>query len=154
MALFLLSFPAPFGAPLSDYFGRKPMIMTAFFLTAIGAVIQGSTINYGMMIAGRVVAGQGVGLLSCIIPVYLAEVTPKSIRGSVGSFFYLTLAVGILMSFLLTLAFNTYEVEPDGAYKIDNWRYLLGIQGMLALVLIVLMIPVEDSPRYICTIYF
>jgi MFS family permease len=145
-------FAAPFGAPLSDHFGRKPMIITAFFITSVGAAIQGAAVDLPMMLSGRCVAGVGIGLLSCIIPVYLAEITPQSIRGSVGSFFYLTLAIGILMSFLLTLAFNTYSLAPNGTYAPDNWRYLLGIQGILALVLIIFMLPLEDSPRWLVSV--
>jgi MFS family permease len=100
-----------------------------------------------MMIVGRVICGFGIGLLSGIIPTYLAEVTPVSVRGSVGSFFYLTLACGILAAHLITQAFNTYALQKNGEQMINNWRYILGIQGFLAIVLIALMIPLEESPR-------
>jgi hypothetical protein len=77
----------------------------------------------------------------------LAEVTPVSIRGSVGSFFYLTLACGILAAHLITQAFNTYALQDNGEHLVNNWRYILGIQGIMALVLILFMLPLEESPR-------
>jgi MFS family permease len=66
-----------------------------------------------MMIIGRIICGFGIGFLSGIIPTYLAEVTPVSVRGSVGSFSYLTLACGILAAHLVTQAFNTYALQND-----------------------------------------
>lgn len=85
MSSLLLSafFAAPFGAPLSDNIGRKPMIIYSLLVTCIGALIQASSVNLATMLLGRCVTGVGIGLLSCIIPVYLAEITPKSIRGKV-----------------------------------------------------------------------
>jgi MFS family permease len=117
------------------------------FIRTVGSAIQAGLLDYNMMIAGRVVCGFGIGLLSGIIPTYLAEVTPQSVRGSVGSFFYLTLACGILAAHLITQAFNTYSLDDAGEQLIHNWRYILGIQGILGLILILCMVPLEESPR-------
>jgi MFS family permease len=117
------------------------------YLFAVGSAVQGGLLNCEMMIVGRIICGFGIGLLCGIIPTYLAEVTPVSIRGSVGSFFYLTLACGILAAHLITQAFNSYALQNDGKEMVNNWRYILGIQGILAKGLIALMIPLEESPR-------
>ena len=145
-------FGAFFAAPLSDTFGRKWCIMFALVFTAVGSGIQGFTFNYAMMISGRVVVGLFIGLLSGIVPVYLAEVSPKSIRGSVGSFFYLTLAIGILLAFLMTLAFNNLSLRADGTTQPDNWRYILAIQAALAIILMILMLPLTESPRWLVSV--
>lgn len=96
--------------------------------------------------------GVAIGLLSGIVPVYLAEVAPKSVRGSVGSFFYLTLAIGILFAFLVTLGLNQYSLEQDGTYKAENWRYILAIQASLAVFLMILMVPLTESPRWLVSV--
>lgn len=142
-------FGALFAAPLSDSYGRKWCIMTAMFFTAVGSCVQAGATTLTTMIAGRVVVGLFIGLLSGIVPVYLAEVAPKSIRGSVGSFFYLTLAVGILFAFLVTLALNKFAVQADGSSDINSWRYILAVQAALAIFLVLLMIPIPESPRWL-----
>lgn len=101
------------------------------------------------MIAGRVVVGAAIGLLSATVPIYLAEISPKSVRGSISSLFEVTVAFGILLAFLITLGFNTHSVTPDGGLYPTNWRYILGIQAALAIVLSILMIPIPESPRWL-----
>ena len=142
-------FGALFAAPLSDTYGRKWCIITAMFFTAVGSCVQAGATSFLTLIAGRVVVGLFIGLLSGIVPVYLAEVAPKSIRGSVGSFFYLTLAVGILMAFLVTLALNKFAVLSDGSSDTNSWRYILGVQAALAIFLVFLMVPLPESPRWL-----
>ena len=143
---------APFAAPFSDTYGRKMCIITAMFFTFIGAIIQAAAQDLVTMIAGRIVVGFAIGLLSGIVPVYLAEVAPKSIRGSVGSFFYLTLAMGILFAFLVTLGFNQYSLQADGSYNPNNWRSILGVQAALAIVLVGMMLPIPESPRWLMSV--
>lgn len=142
-------FGALLAAPLSDTYGRKWCIITAMFITAVGSCVQACATSLTTMIAGRVVVGLFIGLLSGIVPVYLAEVSPKSIRGSVGSFFYLTLAVGILFAFLVTLALNKFAVHADGSSDTNSWRYILAIQAALAIFLVLLMVPIPESPRWL-----
>ena len=145
-------FGAFFAAPLSDTFGRKWSIILAMFFTAIGAIIQAAATNLSTMIAGRIVVGLVIGVLSGVVPVYLAEVAPKSIRGSVGSFFYLTLALGILFAFLVTLAFNKHSLQLNGTPADNNWRYILGIQAGLAIALVFLMLPLPESARWLMSV--
>lgn len=115
-------------------------------------MIQAGAMNFTTMIIGRIVAGISIGLLSGIIPVYLAEVAPKSIRGSAGSLFYLTLAIGILFAFLVTLGFNTLSVDDNGVFQPNNWRYILAIQAGLAIFLLILMFPLTESPRWLISV--
>ena len=143
---------APFSAPLADAFGRKWCIILAMFFTAIGSCIQACASDFSTMIVGRIVVGVFIGLLSGVVPVYLAEVAPKSVRGSVGSFFYLTLAIGILVAFLVTLSLNTYSRQPNGSHVAANWRYILGIQAALAILLVALAIPLPESPRWLVSV--
>ena len=145
-------FGAPFSAPLADAFGRKWCIVLAMFFTAVGSCIQACACDFSTMIVGRIVVGIFIGLLSGVVPVYLAEVAPKSVRGSVGSFFYLTLAIGILVAFLVTLSLNTYSLQPDGSHVAANWRYILGIQAILTICLVALAISLPESPRWLISV--
>ena len=66
--------------------------------------------------------------------------------------FEVTVASGILLAFLITLGFNTHSRNSDGSYFEDNWRYILGIQAALAVVLTLLMIPIPESPRWLVSV--
>lgn len=138
---------APFAAPLSDTFGRKICINLSSVIICIGAIIEATATNFGEMIAGRVLVGLGIGISSATVPVYLAELSPRSIRGSISSLFEVTIAFGILLAFVVTLAMNYfYPLNPT------NWRWILAIQAALALSLSLLMIPLPESSRWLMSV--
>jgi MFS transporter, SP family, solute carrier family 2 (myo-inositol transporter), member 13 len=63
--------------PLADRIGRKKVIMVADFLFTVGAGMMAFSPTIPILMAGRIVVGLGVGIASMIVPVYLAEVSPK-----------------------------------------------------------------------------
>lgn len=86
--------------PLTHRYGRKYTIVGCSFVFIIGAMIQ--TINTHSLPAfyvGRVIAGLGLGGASTIVPMMSSEMTPKQIRGQVGSFFQLMFTFGIFTSY-------------------------------------------------------
>lgn len=66
---------------LADTLGRKRTIILSGWIWVIGAIIQCASVNRGMLVAGRVVAGLSVGLASATVPLYQSEITAPSIRG-------------------------------------------------------------------------
>lgn len=137
---------SPFAAVLADKFGRKFCVNMSSCIIFFGACIQASAQRWEIMVFGRLVVGAGVGMLSAVVPVYLAEVSPKSIRGAVSSLFEVTVATGILVAFMVTWAFNTWR---SPAHELSSWRLILGIQAALALTLFVLMLPLPESPKWL-----
>lgn len=74
--------------PLTDRLGRRRSLMIASFVFCVGAVIQ--TVNshsLAVFYAARVVAGFGLGIATVVIPMFSSEMSPKEIRGKIGSFF-------------------------------------------------------------------
>ena len=63
--------------PLADKIGRKKVIIVADLLFTAGAGIMAISPTLEILMAGRIVVGLGVGIASMIVPVYLAEVSPK-----------------------------------------------------------------------------
>jgi MFS family permease len=63
--------------PLADKIGRKTVIMVADLLFTAGAIIMAFSPTLTILMVGRIVVGLGVGIASMIVPVYLAEVSPK-----------------------------------------------------------------------------
>lgn len=97
-----------------------------------------------MMIAGRVIVGLAIGTLSTIVPMFISELAPKSLRGSLGTMFQFSITLGILIAFLVTYAFNTNSSNDS-----TGWRYSLGIQAAFSIALGLAMIFLPESPRWL-----
>ena len=104
---------AGIGGLLSDRFGRRHMIILAAILFGVGAVLSSLTSNLSVSIAGRIVVGVGIGIASFVYPMYVSEVAPKSIRGTLVFLNQLALTFGILLSYLVDYLFRNVP---------GNWR--------------------------------
>ncbi|ORX79278.1 general substrate transporter [Basidiobolus meristosporus CBS 931.73] len=85
---------------LADRFGRRTSILIGGIVFTIGGALQASSFGVGQLIAGRIIAGLAVGLLSMVVPLYQSELAPKDIRGTLVSMQQLAITIGILISFL------------------------------------------------------
>lgn len=135
---------SPLAAPLADAVGRKTCINISLSIIFVGGCIQTGANSQYAMIVGRVVVGIAIGLLSSVVPLYLAELSPKSMRGSIISLFQVMIAFGILLAFLVTLAFN--DLQENHPY---NWRFILGLQAAMPIVIFLLVLALPESPRWL-----
>ena len=76
MALLGAAIGSFFAGTLSDFYGRKPVIMVADVMFTIGSILMGYASSITMLIVGRVIVGLGVGIAAQIVPLYLAEISP------------------------------------------------------------------------------
>lgn len=65
----------------ADRFGRKRTIQIGSVIAIVGCTLQTAAVNVGMLIAGRFIAGWSIGVLSMIVPMYQAEISPPHARG-------------------------------------------------------------------------
>jgi sugar porter (SP) family MFS transporter len=131
---------AALGGLLGDRFGRRHMIILAAIIFGVGAVLTAFTPNLAILIVGRIVVGVGIGIASFISPMYISEVAPKSIRGTLVFLNQLALTLGILLAYLVDYLFTKV---PDG------WRWMLGLAIVPALALGLGMAKMPDSPRWL-----
>lgn len=143
-------FGALFQAPVSDFMGRKRSMMVWAVFFTIGAVIQTSAgenssnqANLAQIIVGRFLAGLGVGALSGLSPLYLAETAPKAIRGAMVACYQLLIIFGIFLSYLITWGSNHASTSTA------CWRIPVGLQMAWGLLLILIMIVLPESPRWL-----
>lgn len=87
--------------PVSDKIGRRDASMFACLWWLAGTAIQVATTSRGMLIAGRMLNGVCVGITSSQVPVYLAEVSKKNVRGSILVIQQLAIEIGILLMFFI-----------------------------------------------------
>jgi hypothetical protein len=80
-------------SPCNEYFGRKWAIIISCILYTVGGALEAGSINYGMIIAARVILGMGVGLEGGTVPVYVAETVEMRLRGNMVSLYQFNIAV-------------------------------------------------------------
>lgn len=76
--------------PITNRYGRRKTLVLASAIFVVGAIIQTiDTHTMGAFYAGRIIAGVGLGAATVVVPMYSSEMTPKHLRGRIGSFFQL-----------------------------------------------------------------
>ena len=126
---------------LSDALSRRYSILVGALLFTIGGALQAFADSSTVLLAGRVLGGLAVGILSTIIPVFNAELSSASVRGAMSVFFQLAITIGILAAFLFNLA--TRLIGDSG------WRWSLGMQSILSSVLVLGIMYLPESPRWL-----
>jgi SP family sugar:H+ symporter-like MFS transporter len=128
-------------APIGDRIGRRWGILVACFVFNAGVVLQTIAETIPLFVAGRCIAGAGVGLISSLIPLYQSESAPKWIRGTLISTYQLTLTFGLLLAAVVNNA--THERQDSGSYRIP-----VIIQALWALILAGGLFYLPETPRY------
>jgi SP family myo-inositol transporter-like MFS transporter 13 len=94
LALLGAFFGALIAGPLSDKFGRRPILILADLLFALGAAIMAFAENIPTVMAGRVILGLAIGTSSMVEPVYLSEVSPVKVRGMIVAVYIVSVTTG------------------------------------------------------------
>jgi MFS family permease len=125
----------------SDRFGRKKvLIATAVFFT-VSALLSALTTSFAIFVGARILGGIAVGGAILIAPVYIAEISPPQLRGSMVSLNQLMIVLGISASF-----FSNYFLLNVGE---NNWRWMLGMDAVPAILYFFLLFVVPESPRWL-----
>lgn len=126
---------------LTDRFGRKKAIMTAALLFCIGGLGVALAPNTGVMVLFRIILGLAVGTSTTIVPLYLSELAPKHKRRALSSLNQLMITVGILLSYIVNYIFADAEA----------WRWMLGLAAVPSLLLLIGILFMPESPRWLFT---
>ena len=140
--------------PLSDRLGRRPVLRIAAALFAVSALASAVAPDFISLVAARMLGGLGVGAALIIAPMYIAEIAPAKIRGRMVSFNQLNIVIGISAAF-----FSNYLILRLGASDLGwaqalnladwNWRWMLGVEAIPAIVYFVALFAVPESPRWL-----
>ncbi|KIX99567.1 uncharacterized protein Z520_05143 [Fonsecaea multimorphosa CBS 102226] len=138
-------FGALAAAFLNEKFGRRFSLMGFAVVFLLGAALQtGSPRQLSYIYAGRVIAGLGVGSMSSITPVFVAENSPARVRGRITGLFQEFLVLGTTLSYWLD-----YGVAKNIPKSSKQWRIPLGVQLIPGGILLVGMLFLRESPRWL-----
>ncbi|KAF8411174.1 hypothetical protein HHK36_003717 [Tetracentron sinense] len=130
------------GGRTSDSIGRKWTMALAAIVFQTGAAIMTLAPSFQVLMAGRLLAGVGIGFGVMIAPVYIAEISPTIARGSLTSFPEIFINLGILLGYISNYAFSGFSSHI-------NWRIMLAV-GILPSVFIgFALFIIPESPRWL-----
>ncbi|KAG6809742.1 hypothetical protein H0H92_014909 [Tricholoma furcatifolium] len=135
-------FGALLGAPMGDYIGRKWGIVIACLVFSVGVAMQAASTAIPLFVVGRIFAGLGVGLVSCLIPMYQSECSPKWIRGAIVSLYQWAITIGLLVAAVV----NNFTQNRNNH---SSYRIPIAIQFIWAAILSFGMIFLPESPRWL-----
>ncbi len=140
--------------PISDRFGRRPVLKVAAALFAVSAVASALAPDFITLVIARMVGGLGVGAALIIAPMYIAEIAPAEIRGRMVSFNQLNIVIGISAAFFsnyLILELGQSASEWAEQLRLGDlaWRWMLGVETLPAIVYLFALMFVPESPRWL-----
>lgn len=125
---------------LADMFGRKKIIMATAVIFTLGSIMCAFAPNIFVLIASRIFVGFAVGVVNFVVPLYLSEISPKHLRGTLVSLYQWAITAGILFSYFINAMF---------AHAVYNWRWMLFAGVIPGIVLFVGMCFMHDTPRWL-----
>ena len=125
---------------LADIFGRKKIIMATAVIFILGSLMCAFAPNVYVLILSRIFVGFAVGIINFVVPLYLSEVSPKNLRGTLVSLYQWAITAGILFSYFINAVF---------AQAVYNWRWMLFAGVVPGLILFIGMCFMKDTPRWL-----
>jgi len=127
---------------LSDVLGRKKMIIINAIIFTVGAIGCAYAPGAAVLIAMRVVIGFAIGITSYVVPMYIAEISPKRVRGALVTLNQLMITIGILVSYV-----TDYLLSNDA--DTESWRWMFLVGFVPALILLIGMSFLPETPRWL-----
>jgi MFS transporter, SP family, arabinose:H+ symporter len=132
------------GIPGQRYGARETLRVLAVFyvLSALGCAFAW---NWHVLLLARFLGGLGIGGSSVLGPVYIAELAPPKIRGRLVGMFQINIVIGILLAYL-----SNFGIARLGLGA-SEWRWQFGIAALPAVLFLVMLFGIPQSPRWLVT---
>lgn len=128
------------GVP-ADKYGRKPVLFVIAFLFTISAIGSALTNSLTSFIIYRFIGGIAVGASSVVAPMYISEISPARMRGSMTAMFQFNVIFGILIAYV-----SNYTLRDISDH---DWRWMLGVGAVPSVVYFFLLFFVRESPHFL-----
>ncbi len=139
-----------FAGRLADMIGRRSVMILAAVLFVVGALVQGWTDVHAIFVVARFSGGMAVGAASVLSPLYISEVAPANIRGRLSTVQQVMIITGLTAAFVV----NYFLAQAAGnslgdVAGIAAWRWMYLAQAAPAVVFLVALFFIPESPRYL-----
>ena len=124
----------------TEKYGRKRLLISVALFFAVSCAGMALAKSQTFFIGFRVLGGLAVGAVSVLSPMYVAEVAPPKIRGTLITIYQLAITLGILVSYLVNFALHDVE---------DNWRWMFATGLLPSIIFFIGLIFIPESPRWL-----
>ena len=136
------SFSSLYSGHVADVISRKYGILTGGLMVAVGTIISASANNFTALIFARLITGVGQGQSISVVTIYLCEIAPQNIRGTVATMLQLLITVGIAAGYFI--AYGSSRLDSSLA-----WRVPFIVETCIAAMLSIGMTFMPFSPRWL-----
>lgn len=133
---------ALFGGFPADRFGRKNSLLwigLLYFVSAFGSAMAWDVTSFTIF---RFIGGLGVGASSVVAPMYISEIAPAKNRGLLVALYQFNIVFGIVIAYVSNYLIGTAELA-------QQWRWMLGVEAIPALIYSVMIFRIPESPRWL-----
>ncbi|TCT41107.1 sugar porter (SP) family MFS transporter [Martelella mediterranea] len=123
----------------TDKYGRKPMLVLGAIIFFVGSLASALAFDQYILTLSRLLIGVGIGASAMTAPMFLAEVAPARIRGTIVSAFQLMITIGIMVSYMSNAAFGAS----------GDWRWMIGVGVFPAIIAFVGILLSPETPRWL-----
>jgi SP family arabinose:H+ symporter-like MFS transporter len=160
-ALFGCIAGAALAGPLTDKFGRKIILVLAAIFLTISCIWCMFPPSPSWLVIARIIGGIGIGITSMAAPVYISEIAPAKLRGRLVSFYQLSITLGILFAFFVNTIILYCAGDKAGIvtqqkesffnwiFVSQLWRGMLGTEAIPAVLFLLLLVVIPESPRWL-----
>ncbi|KAK5105704.1 hypothetical protein LTR62_002357 [Meristemomyces frigidus] len=134
-------FGALVAGDMADTIGRKWTVILGCGIYIIGVILQTASHGLGLLVAGRLIAGIGVGFESAIVILYMSEICPRKVRGALVAGYQFCITLGLLLA--SGVDYGTKSFNSPSSYRIP-----IGLQFIFGFILGGGLFFLPDSPRY------
>lgn len=129
------------GGKLSNSLGRRKLLMICAVIFGLTGIGTGWADSFLLFVTFRLSSGVAVGIAAMVCPMYVAEISPASMRGKMVSFYQLSIVIGILLAYL-----SNYLLLDSGN---NNWRWMFSSQSIPSVLFFIGLFFVAESPRWL-----
>lgn len=141
---------------LSDKIGRKPTMYLSAVLFLFSGTWCALSTDFNALVMGRIVGGTAIGMLSIVCIIYLSEISIAAYRGRMVSFYQLAVTVGFFAAYLMnysliknTFNFSNSSIFLQKVFQTEIWRAMLWTESIPALIFLMLIFGIPESPRWL-----
>lgn len=141
---------------LSDGIGRKRTMLISAVLFSVSAIGCALCADFTQLVIYRIIGGIGIGIVSIVSPIYISEISPAERRGTMVSLYQLAVTVGFLLAYIVNYRISAGAENPQYSsecmrwlFADQMWRGMLGSETVPAILFLVIILLIPESPRWL-----